>query len=70
MLDKLMLISLKNRMMVLIGALIIFIAGFYIARNLPVDVFPDLTAPTVTIMTMNLRSMMTMNIITLSRSPL
>ncbi|MCK5075014.1 MAG: efflux RND transporter permease subunit, partial [Calditrichia bacterium] len=51
MLDKLMLISLKNRMMVLIGALIIFIAGFYIARKLPVDVFPDLTAPTVTIMT-------------------
>ena len=51
MLSKLMEFSLKNRLIVLIGALGLFLVGSYTAIKLPVDVFPDLTAPTVTIMT-------------------
>ncbi|UII31455.1 efflux RND transporter permease subunit [Fulvivirga ulvae] len=37
--------------MVLLGAVALSVAGLYIARNMNVDVFPDLTAPTVTILT-------------------
>lgn len=51
MLGKLMKFSLSNRLIVLIGALGLFFVGVYTAVKLPVDVFPDLTAPTVTIMT-------------------
>ena len=51
MLEKLMHLSLNNRLIVLIGALALFLVGVYTAMRLPVDVFPDLTAPTVTIIT-------------------
>lgn len=37
--------------MVLLGAVLLSLAGIYTARNMNVDVFPDLTAPTVTILT-------------------
>ena len=37
--------------MVLLGAVALIIAGLYLARNMNVDVFPDLTAPTVTVLT-------------------
>ncbi|GAA4824472.1 efflux RND transporter permease subunit [Algivirga pacifica] len=51
MLNKILSISLQNRLMVLLGALVLSLSGLYIARNMNVDVFPDLTAPTVTILT-------------------
>jgi CzcA family heavy metal efflux pump len=51
MLDKLMQISLKNRLIVLLSALALIITGVIITIQLPVDVFPDLTAPTVTVLT-------------------
>ncbi|MAC94011.1 MAG: CusA/CzcA family heavy metal efflux RND transporter [Flavobacteriales bacterium] len=51
MLNKILSISLKNRLMVLFGALVLSLSGIYIAKNMNVDVFPDLTAPTVTILT-------------------
>lgn len=51
MLDKILSISLQNRLMVLLGAAVLSIIGLYIAANMNVDVFPDLTAPTVTILT-------------------
>jgi copper/silver efflux system protein len=51
MFDKIIQLSLNNRLIVLITALLLLIVGTYIALNLPVDVFPDLTAPTVTIIT-------------------
>ena len=51
MLDKLMQISLKNRLIVLITATVLLITGIIISVQLPVDVFPDLTAPTVTLLT-------------------
>jgi len=37
--------------MVLLAAVLLSISGLYIARTMNVDVFPDLTAPTVTILT-------------------
>lgn len=51
MLDKIILWSLKNRLLVLIGAASLLLYGGYVASRMPVDVFPDLTAPTVTILT-------------------
>ncbi len=51
MLDKLIYFSLHRRLIVLTLAIVLLIAGTYISISLPVDVFPDLTAPTVTIMT-------------------
>lgn len=51
MLNKILSISLQNRLMVLLGAVVLSVTGLYIARNMNVDVFPDLTAPTVTILT-------------------
>ena len=51
MFDKIILFSLQKRLIVLISAILMLIVGTYITIDLPVDVFPDLTAPTVTIMT-------------------
>ncbi|MBU2491189.1 MAG: CusA/CzcA family heavy metal efflux RND transporter [Bacteroidetes bacterium] len=51
MFDKLIQFSLNRRLIVLITALLLLILGTYITLDLPVDVFPDLTAPTVTIIT-------------------
>jgi len=51
MFDKLIKLSLENRLIVLAAALLLLIAGVLIAIRLPVDVFPDLTAPTVTVIT-------------------
>jgi Cu/Ag efflux pump CusA len=51
MLDKIILWSLKNRLLVLITALSLIVYGGYVTSRMPVDVFPDLTAPTVTILT-------------------
>jgi CzcA family heavy metal efflux pump len=51
MFDKLIQLALNKRLIVLITAIILLIVGTYITIDLPVDIFPDLTAPTVTIMT-------------------
>jgi len=51
MFDKLIKLSLENRLIVLVAALLLLITGMFIAIRLPVDVFPDLTAPTVTVIT-------------------
>ncbi|OJJ22286.1 multidrug transporter AcrB [marine bacterium AO1-C] len=51
MLNHILTTALKNRLMVLLGAGLLSATGLYLARNMNVDVFPDLTAPTVTILT-------------------
>ena len=43
--------SIEHHWMVLVGSLLLLFAGLWTARSMPVDVFPDLTAPTVTILT-------------------
>ncbi|TXE13516.1 efflux RND transporter permease subunit [Algoriphagus aquimarinus] len=51
MLNKILSISLHNRLLVLFGAVVLSVTGLFLARTMNVDVFPDLTAPTVTILT-------------------
>ncbi|EJW98054.1 heavy metal efflux pump, CzcA family [gut metagenome] len=51
MLNKIIHYSLHNRLVVLCAAVLLLIAGAYTAMHTDVDVFPDLTAPTVVIMT-------------------
>jgi CzcA family heavy metal efflux pump len=51
MLNKIIKYSLNNRLFVLLGALLLIVGGLYTAGEMDVDVFPDLTAPTVAVMT-------------------
>ena len=51
MLNKIINFSLKNRLLVLLSTALLTLGGAYIASNMEVDVFPDLTAPTVVVMT-------------------
>ncbi len=51
MLNKIIQWALHNRLIVIIAAIALMIYGGYVALHTPVDVFPDLTAPTVTILT-------------------
>jgi CzcA family heavy metal efflux pump len=49
MIDALIRWSLRNRLLVLVAAVAFIVLGLLRAREMPVDVFPDLTAPTVTV---------------------
>jgi CzcA family heavy metal efflux pump len=51
MLDRLIAWALRNRLLVLAAATLALAAGAWTAARMPVDVFPDLTAPTVTVLT-------------------
>lgn len=51
MLDSIIGFSLRNRLAVLLAAVLLVIGGLYVSTNMEVDVFPDLNAPTVVIMT-------------------
>lgn len=51
MLNKIIQWSIKNRLIVLVFAAALLVYGGILAVRSPVDVFPDLTAPTVTILT-------------------
>lgn len=51
MLNKIIHFALNNRIVVLVGAMLLLFGGFYTAKNMEIDVFPDLNAPTVVIMT-------------------
>lgn len=51
MLNKIIQFSLNNRLIVLIAAVLLLIGGLYTAKNMEIDVFPDLNAPTVVVMT-------------------
>ena len=49
MVDKVIQWSLRNRLIVIVTAALLLVWGTYEAVKMPVDVFPDLTAPTVTV---------------------
>ena len=51
MLNKLIALSLRNRVLVIAAAVMMLAGGAWTAYRMPVDVFPDLTAPTVTVLT-------------------
>jgi CzcA family heavy metal efflux pump len=51
MLNNIITFSLKNRLLVLLCAALLTLGGAFVASNMEVDVFPDLTAPTVVVMT-------------------
>ncbi|MFP4487725.1 MAG: efflux RND transporter permease subunit [Bacteroidales bacterium] len=51
MLNRIIDFSLKNRLTILIAAIVLLLSGSYISSNMDIDVFPELTAPTVVIMT-------------------
>ena len=51
MLNKIIHFSLQNRLLILSVSVLLLIAGIYTARTMDVDVFPDLNAPTVVVMT-------------------
>jgi CzcA family heavy metal efflux pump len=51
MLDSIILFSLRNRFFILLTAVVLVVWGLYTGSRMDVDVFPDLTAPTVVVMT-------------------
>ena len=51
MLNKIIHFSLQNRILVLVASVLLLVGGTYTAMHTEVDVFPDLTAPTVVVMT-------------------
>ena len=50
-LDRLVRGSLENRVLVVVATALTLVGGAWVVTTLPVDVFPDLTAPTVTVLT-------------------
>jgi CzcA family heavy metal efflux pump len=51
MLNKIIEFSLHNRLLVAIGSFLLLISGLYVTSTMEIDIFPELTAPTVVVMT-------------------
>ena len=51
MLNKIIRYSLNNRLLILVASVLLLFAGLYTSMKMDVDVFPDLNAPTVVVMT-------------------
>ena len=51
MLNRIIKFSLNNRLLVLLAVVLVTVGGIYSAKKIEVDVFPDLTMPTVVILT-------------------
>lgn len=51
MLNKIIYFSLHNRLLVLVAAMLLVLGGLWSAQRTEIDVFPDLNAPTVVVMT-------------------
>src|SRR6186997_2764777 len=51
MLNKIIQFSLNNRFLIVVASILLLIFGSYTANRMEVDVFPDLTAPTVVVLT-------------------
>jgi CzcA family heavy metal efflux pump len=50
-LNKIIHFSLSNKLFILLASVLTIVAGIYTANKMDIDVFPDLTAPTVVVMT-------------------
>lgn len=51
MLNKIIRFSLNNRLLILVASVLLMAGGLYQTYNTEIDVFPDLNAPTVAVMT-------------------
>jgi len=51
MLDKIIKYSLNSRLVIIAIAVLILTAGMIVTMKMEIDVFPDITAPTVLVMT-------------------
>ena len=51
MLNRIINFSLQNRLLIIVASVLLIVFGSYIATRMEVDVFPDLTAPTVVVLT-------------------
>ena len=51
MFNNIIKFSLNNKLLVLLGAVLLTVWGVFTTQKMDVDVFPDLTAPTVVVMT-------------------
>jgi CzcA family heavy metal efflux pump len=51
MLNNIIKFSLNNKYLIILGSIVLVVFGLRTAMNMDVDVFPDLTAPTVVVMT-------------------
>ena len=51
MLNRIIHFSLHNRLLVLVASILVMVGGLYTTYHTEVDVFPDLNAPTVVVMT-------------------
>jgi len=51
MLNRIIDFSLKNRITVIIATILLLLSGSYVTSKMDIDIFPELTAPTVVIMT-------------------
>jgi CzcA family heavy metal efflux pump len=51
MLNRIIRFSLNNRVLIIAASILLLVTGTYTATKMEVDVFPDLTAPTVVVLT-------------------
>ncbi|MGQ1786778.1 efflux RND transporter permease subunit [Saccharicrinis sp. GN24d3] len=51
MINNIIRFSLNNKFLILLGSVVLVVFGLRTATNMDIDVFPDLTAPTVIVMT-------------------
>ena len=51
MLNAIIKFSLNNKLAIMLSVLLITIGGIYAVQKIEVDVFPDLTSPTVVVLT-------------------
>ena len=51
MLNKIIHFALNNRLLIVVASVVLIVFGSFVATKMEVDVFPDLTAPTVVVLT-------------------
>ncbi|MFP4046678.1 MAG: efflux RND transporter permease subunit [Bacteroidales bacterium] len=51
MLNRIIQFSLHNRLLIMVTAVLLLFGGTYISSRMDIDIFPELTAPTVVVMT-------------------